>query len=124
MWSTVVTDVYKRQVKLDDQLQVNADMTFDLIGNLGTIDYKTAESKEIIASYEPVSYTHLDVYKRQLLCRSEMGWSGAAAGWDAIAGEIRYALSLIHIFESARCAFQPIDNFLCIHALHKLSDAL
>ena len=39
-------------VKLEDQLQVNADMTFDLIGNLGTIDYKTADSKEIIASYE------------------------------------------------------------------------
>ena len=38
-------------VKLEDQLQVNADMTFDLIGNLGTIDYKTADSKEIIASY-------------------------------------------------------------------------
>ena len=33
-------------------LQVNADMTFDLIGNLGTLDYKTADSKEIIASYE------------------------------------------------------------------------
>jgi hypothetical protein len=27
-------------------------MTFDLIGNLGTIDYKTADSKEIIASYD------------------------------------------------------------------------
>ena len=39
-------------VKLEDELQVNADMTFDLIGNLGTIDYKTADSKEIIVSYE------------------------------------------------------------------------
>ena len=39
-------------VKLEDELQVNVDMTFDLIGNLGTIDYKTADSKEIIASYE------------------------------------------------------------------------
>ena len=39
-------------VKLEDELQVDADMTFDLIGNLGTIDYKTADSKEIIASYE------------------------------------------------------------------------
>ena len=38
--------------KLEDELQVNADMTFDLIGNLGTIDYKTADSKEIIASYD------------------------------------------------------------------------
>lgn len=37
---------------LEDELQANADMTFDLIGNLGTIDYKTADSKEIIASYE------------------------------------------------------------------------
>ena len=38
--------------RIEDELQVNADMTFDLIGNLGTIDYKTADSKEIIASYE------------------------------------------------------------------------
>ena len=38
--------------KLEDELQVNADMTFDLIGNLGTLDYKIADSKEIIASYE------------------------------------------------------------------------
>ena len=39
-------------VKLEDELQVNADMTFDLIGNLETLDYKIADSKEIIASYE------------------------------------------------------------------------
>ena len=39
-------------VKLEDELQANADMTFNLIGNLGTIDYKTADSKEIIESYE------------------------------------------------------------------------
>ena len=39
-------------VKFEDELQVNVDMTFDLVGNLGTIDYKTADSKEIIASYE------------------------------------------------------------------------
>ena len=38
--------------KREDELQVNADMTFDLIGNLGTLDYKIADSKEIIASYE------------------------------------------------------------------------
>ena len=37
---------------LEDELQANADMTFDLIGNLGTLDYKIADSKEIIASYE------------------------------------------------------------------------
>jgi len=27
-------------------------ITFDLIGNLETLDYKIADSKEIIASYE------------------------------------------------------------------------
>ena len=37
---------------LEDELQGNADTTFDLIGNLGTLDYKIADSKEIIASYE------------------------------------------------------------------------
>ena len=34
------------------ELQVNADMTFNLIGNLGTLEYRIADSKEIIASYE------------------------------------------------------------------------
>ena len=38
--------------KLNDELQVNADMTFDLIGNLGTLDYKVSDSKETIATYE------------------------------------------------------------------------
>lgn len=33
-------------------MQSNADITFDLIGNLGTITYKNADSKEIIVSYE------------------------------------------------------------------------
>lgn len=35
-----------------DELQVNANMTFDLIGNLGTLEYKEADSKELIAAYE------------------------------------------------------------------------
>ena len=38
--------------RIEDELQVNADMTFDLIGNLETLDYRIADSKEIIASYE------------------------------------------------------------------------
>lgn len=38
--------------KLEDKLQSNANITFDLIGNLGTITYKNADSKEIIVSYE------------------------------------------------------------------------
>ena len=38
--------------RIADELQVNADMTFDLIGNLETLDYRIADSKEIIASYE------------------------------------------------------------------------
>ena len=49
---TVFLKVDPSASKLEDELQVNADMTFDLISNLGTLDYKIADSKEIIASYE------------------------------------------------------------------------
>lgn len=49
---TVFLKVEPSAPKLDDELQVNADITFDLIGNLGTLDYKVADSKEMIASYE------------------------------------------------------------------------
>ena len=49
---TVFLKVEPSASKLEDELQVNADMTFDLIGNLGTLDYKIADSKETIASYE------------------------------------------------------------------------
>ena len=44
--------LWQTAARFEDELQANADMTFDLIGNLGTIDYKTADSKEIIVSYE------------------------------------------------------------------------
>ena len=53
---TVFLKVELPASKLEDELQVNADMTFDLIGNLGTLDYKIADSKEIIASYERQGY--------------------------------------------------------------------
>ena len=49
---TVFLKVEPSASKIEDELQVNADMTFDLIGNLETLDYKIADSKEIIASYE------------------------------------------------------------------------
>ena len=49
---TVFLKVEPSASKLEDELQVNADMTFDLIGNLGTLDFKIADSKEIIALYE------------------------------------------------------------------------
>ena len=49
---TVFLKVEPSASKIEDELQVNADMTFDLIGNLGTLDFKIADSKEIIASYE------------------------------------------------------------------------
>ena len=49
---TVFLKVEPSAVKIEDELQINADMTFDLIGNLETLDYKIADSKEIIASYE------------------------------------------------------------------------
>lgn len=38
--------------KIEDELQVNADMVFDLIGNLETLEYREADSKELIAAYE------------------------------------------------------------------------
>ena len=37
---TVFLKVEPSAVKIEDELQVNADMTFDLIGNLETLDYK------------------------------------------------------------------------------------
>ena len=49
---TVFLKVEPSVSKIEDELQVNTDMTFDLIGNLGTLDYRIADSKEIIASYE------------------------------------------------------------------------
>ena len=49
---TVFLKVEPSAVKIEDELQINADMAFDLIGNLETLDYKIADSKEIIASYE------------------------------------------------------------------------
>ena len=49
---TVFLKVEPSASKLKDELQVNADMTFDLISNLGTLDYKIADSKEMIALYE------------------------------------------------------------------------
>ncbi|MDD3279700.1 MAG: DUF4825 domain-containing protein [Lachnospiraceae bacterium] len=38
--------------KIEVQLQVNADMTFELIANLGTLDFVNVDTEEIIASYE------------------------------------------------------------------------
>ena len=49
---TVFLKVKPSAPTLADELQTNADMTFNLIGNLGTLDYKASESKETIASYE------------------------------------------------------------------------
>lgn len=38
--------------EIEDELQTNADMAFDLIGNLDTLEYREADSKELIAAYE------------------------------------------------------------------------
>lgn len=48
---TIYLKVDSSAPALQDELQANADRTFALIGNLGTLDYKTADSKEKIASY-------------------------------------------------------------------------
>lgn len=49
---TVFLRVEPSVSKIEDELQINADMAFDLIGNLETLDYKNADSKEMIVSYE------------------------------------------------------------------------
>ena len=38
--------------RIEDELQVNADIIFNLIGNLGTLEYRVADSKDLIAMYE------------------------------------------------------------------------
>lgn len=49
---TVFLKAEPSAAKIEDELQVNADMTFDLIGNLGILEYREADSKELIALYE------------------------------------------------------------------------
>lgn len=49
---TVFLKVEPSASGLEDELQVNADTTFNLIGNLEILDYKVTDSKEVIASYE------------------------------------------------------------------------
>lgn len=48
----VYLKVEPKAAKLEDELQINADTAFDLIGNLGTLDYIDTDSKEVLASYE------------------------------------------------------------------------
>lgn len=38
-------------LKLENELQDNANTTFELIGNLGTLDYKLKDNKELLGSY-------------------------------------------------------------------------
>ena len=55
-------DVYKRQVII---IALNAVLQY-----YGGADYGDTliTAATIVQSYMPVSYTHLDVYKRQILC--------------------------------------------------------
>ena len=39
------------------------------IGSVPLTPYGTPSTSEVPDAIEPVSYTHLDVYKRQILCR-------------------------------------------------------
>ena len=49
---TVFLKVESTASRIEDELQVNADIIFDLIGNLGTLEYRVADSKDLIAVYE------------------------------------------------------------------------
>ena len=48
----VYLKVGQKDSKIEEQLQANADTAFDLIGNLGVLEYLDADSEEIIASFE------------------------------------------------------------------------
>ena len=106
-------DVYKRQILF-------CRITFLLFLCDSTDSFQILCSKEPLRSHIPVSYTHLDVYKRQgkskrreiqhgksgeLLCKKTTGWyiflwyfqseSTGESGW--IRNDKTYYLSLIHI---------------------------
>jgi len=49
---TVFLNTEPSASKIEDELRTNADELFDLIGNLGTLEYKVSDSNEVIASYE------------------------------------------------------------------------
>ena len=62
-------------LKYDGSVQKVAEETFV---HRNTINYQLAKIKKILGNnlktFEAVSYTHLDVYKRQVLSCSLMGW--------------------------------------------------
>lgn len=49
---TVCLNIDPNASEIGEQFHTNADTAFDLIGNLGTLEYVDADSKEVIASYE------------------------------------------------------------------------
>ena len=57
---TVFLKVEPSATKLKDELQVNADMTFELIGNLGILSYKDSDSQEIIAFLQDSRWCRCD----------------------------------------------------------------
>ena len=52
------TDSKKRMKELVDRLNLASEMYYQ-------------KNNEIMSNYESVSYTHLDVYKRQVYCTGE-----------------------------------------------------
>ena len=70
------------------------------IGGMPELERGTAVEVEILGMDESVSYTHLDVYKRQASAASRPGTSGLSR---CQLGTIQ-RLSLIHIWKSRRTA--------------------
>ena len=64
------TDVYKRQTHAKDSCEI----VLELLGNLCVLSEQLRELIDHEDVSRAVSYTHLDVYKRQLLAFSENPW--------------------------------------------------
>ena len=59
-------DVYKRQLQiLRDQFQLGFAMRIDVAAQETALAQAKATLPPLQKQFEPVSYTHLDVYKRQ-----------------------------------------------------------
>ena len=67
----------KREIILNEVQSEGKNINTDIVR--GEIEFKNVcfeylSGQPILNNFEPVSYTHLDVYKRQRICRSPEDW--------------------------------------------------
>ena len=61
-------------VEIVDTLLVNSDTSVQTMGDV--MDKIGVQNDKLSETSQTVSYTHLDVYKRQILCQTMCGASG------------------------------------------------